>query len=715
MLHTNFYATKVVLTILILVGWMQIQAKDYYVAKDGSDTNSGTEEAPFLTIDKASENLLPGDVCIIKKGVYRETIIPQIAGTSAAPIIYKSFENDTVTISACEPVGNWQTYQGSIYKTSVNMPLEVVDNMLYADGVAMEIARWPNDNDYDKFTIDAEPVDNGSASSIIRSTILSVDWTGGFVWYLGAHNGTSWTREITSSSSGQVNFTAVDITKWPFKPHNPTYYENGNRGLFYLFGKLEALDTTREWYFDKSMNTLYFMPPEGKDPNKINTEYAAREKTAAIDKDYIELNGLQFYGGRVHITGDYCILKNCVVENGYQSMDALDNTNAQISYGSVTIEGSYNIIDHNLIENGSANGIAITHAWSGSTNNTINNNIIRNFNTIGNHSSPIRSSTPYLIVTNNTIHKTGRDGIYCAGNNSEIAYNDVSQCMLINNDGGTFYTVGNDNNKNTRIHHNWFHDSSGPTYADGRTAGIYLDNNSKGYVVDHNVVWNITWSAVQMNLDNRNIDIFNNSFFNVGAAMGRWANGYTIKNVVVKNNYANIVEWIGIEVSPWSNMINSNSPFNKFDQHEFWPASNSYLIDSGEEITGITDGFQGTAPDVGAYESGGDHWVPGADWTAPTSIGGVTGIAPELPKAPILFKVFPNPATDEVAIQNPKFDFKNVKIHIYSITGAELNLSGRLSVAGNSAMVNLLGLQSGIYFIQIQDINFSFDGTFIKK
>jgi len=79
----------------------------------------------------------------------------------------------------------------------------------------------------------------------------------------------------------------------------------------------------------------------------------------------------------------------------------------------------------------------------------------------------------------NTIIGGGRDGIFIPSEDSEVAYNDVSDVMRINNDGGLFYVVGNEFDKNTAVHHNWFHDSFGPDYADGRCAGIYLDNDSK--------------------------------------------------------------------------------------------------------------------------------------------------------------------------------------------------------------------------------------------
>jgi hypothetical protein len=44
------------------------------------------------------------------------------------------------------------------------------------------------------------------------------------------------------------------------------------------------------------------------------------------------------------------------------------------------------------------------------------------------------------------------------------------------------------------------------------------------------------------------------------------------------------------------------------------PIAGSKAIDAGVPVSGITDGFLGTAPDLGAYERGGMLWRPGADW-----------------------------------------------------------------------------------------------------
>ena len=47
------------------------------------------------------------------------------------------------------------------------------------------------------------------------------------------------------------------------------------------------------------------------------------------------------------------------------------------------------------------------------------------------------------------------------------------------------------------------------------------------------------------------------------------------------------------------------------DHFDFTPAADSPLVDAGAVIPPYTDGFVGSAPDVSAYERGGDHWRAG--------------------------------------------------------------------------------------------------------
>ncbi|WP_162555833.1 right-handed parallel beta-helix repeat-containing protein [Reichenbachiella versicolor] len=596
-----------------------LEAKDIYVAKNGKDSNTGTEASPYLTISKAAQVAVAGDIVYVKEGVYRETVSPSKAGTAGNPITFKAYGDDEVTISATEELSGWTQHSGDIYKASVTMN-RGLRNMIYFDGKAMDLARWPNNTDDNRHTIDAHPdVTGGSASTINTSGVPNVDWDGGLVWYLGAHSGASWTRELTSVTSSKVSFTAVDITKWPFKPHNPTVFRNHNYGRFYLLNAMGALDYEREWYYKNG--TVYFQAPGNANPSTGLVEYAAREYTINITKDYIEFDGISAFGGEVMIGGQYAVIKNGRFKHCLETVDLLTNKSAQISNGSITVRSKHATIENNIIEYGSSNGIM---ARNTSNYVTIKNNIIRHFNTIGNHSSLIRSTSRNAKVLNNTCYSTGRDGMYINSYDCEVAYNDVYEVMKINNDGGLFYVVGNDDSRNTEVHHNWFHDSFGPEYADGRAAGIYLDNDSKGYTVHHNVVWNITWTGIQTNWDVWDNNIYNNSIWNVSDAMGAWLpkrSGYqtTIQRTKIYNNYASKEEWLGTDEK--NNIISAESPFQSIEDHDFMPrAGASNIIDKGLVIPGITDNVTDGKPDIGAYEFGGESWAPGANiaWTCTT-------------------------------------------------------------------------------------------------
>ena len=45
-------------------------AKDFYVAPNGSDTGSGTQEAPFATLQRAQQQVTPGDTVFMRGGTY---------------------------------------------------------------------------------------------------------------------------------------------------------------------------------------------------------------------------------------------------------------------------------------------------------------------------------------------------------------------------------------------------------------------------------------------------------------------------------------------------------------------------------------------------------------------------------------------------------------------------------------------------------------------
>jgi len=65
-----------VLAIVVSVMWIssaEVGAVDYYVSPSGSDSDPGTSEQPFETIQKAADVVVAGDTVIVKDGVYTDT------------------------------------------------------------------------------------------------------------------------------------------------------------------------------------------------------------------------------------------------------------------------------------------------------------------------------------------------------------------------------------------------------------------------------------------------------------------------------------------------------------------------------------------------------------------------------------------------------------------------------------------------------------------
>lgn len=92
----------------------------YHVAKNGADTNPGTENAPFATIQKAANLAAPGDTVLVHEGIYREWVRPRAGGTSEeCRITYEAAPGERVTIRGSEPVDWWKHETGTVWKAII--------------------------------------------------------------------------------------------------------------------------------------------------------------------------------------------------------------------------------------------------------------------------------------------------------------------------------------------------------------------------------------------------------------------------------------------------------------------------------------------------------------------------------------------------------------------------------------------------------------------
>ena len=70
------------LLLALFLGSVACYAEEYHVAKNGSDLNPGTAQAPFLTISKAASIARSGDVVTVHAGTYREWVNPRNGGSN---------------------------------------------------------------------------------------------------------------------------------------------------------------------------------------------------------------------------------------------------------------------------------------------------------------------------------------------------------------------------------------------------------------------------------------------------------------------------------------------------------------------------------------------------------------------------------------------------------------------------------------------------------
>lgn len=618
---------------------------EYHVDYSNESLGDGSLANPFRTIDQAAEIMVAGDICYIHKGAYREILNPKNSGTVTKPITFTQYEDDVVIIAATEPISGWKKHDETIYKASdVEMPLGNSNNV-YFNHQKLQISRWPNDTDNNEYSLDAKYIDMAegtfSMSYISNDEIPNIDWTGGIIHYLGAHSGCSWERTITNYESDfhRVHFETLP-DHWPFgTTHSPGRLENGHRGIFYLMNKLEALDAPGEWYYDSAKNELYVFAPDGTNPNNALVEIASREQTALIKKDYIHVNGLNFFGGMVTVSGSYNEITNCMVKHGVEklitNLDGAFLPDAAIQI----LAGSHNVIEKCVLENGNLTGLFLSND---SEDNRVENCIVQYFNTIGIHAHLLNSAGDRNKIVKNSFYGSARDGIKVTGNDSEFAYNHVQKCLISGADGGLFYVTGRSIPKNIEVHHNWFHDAHADKHAGKKAAGIYLDNNSAGYIVHHNVIWDVQWGGLNFNWNALKNEIYNNTFWDIGvtdqSVINSWVperNGErtNVRDNLLYNNLTDVRPWwhsgdgskykvddkefLGEEAdNDFSNNEQfSEPPFYVNQEKHFMPLQNSQVIDKGRTIEGITDGYKGAAPDLGAYEFGGEYWIPGVDWT----------------------------------------------------------------------------------------------------
>lgn len=600
--HVVFYVA-VLFSILVHAG----RAAEYHVSKTGADEAAGTAGAPFQTLSKAAAVLHPGDVCIIHDGVYRETMVIPRSGEPDKPIRIQAAPGACVVISAAEPLKTiWTRQEDGVCVAKID-PLPA---QLFFDGQMAREAHWPNGVYGDLMDRPCVKAEEGTGyEQIVCGKLPPGDFNGGhaLIWRGGAW--TNVTSRIKDYRPGES--LAFDP---PFRPQSDQYHKgdafkprSGNR--FLLVGSRAALDAPGEWVVDAGTGLTHFLPPRGRLPEDLAFETKARDQALILrGRSHVEVVGIELFGGVFDLAGaNHCLLEN--VTSFYSNH--FTRTAKQVPpHPANRINGDHNTLRRCHIAYVAGTGLDIQ-----GTGNTLTNCVIHDIGYMGTYEGAVQvKATKGTVIDHCSIYRSGRDLIlHHKAEKLRITYCDLHHAVMLNNDAGATYGWGTDG-KGSVIAYNWVHHS-----VQDHTVGIYLDNFCKNFVVHHNVVWACGSSGITLNCDAHNHLVANNTIAQCPKAFGTFAyhrytpdqTGTRIVNNLLLAQFDPTDAHHVISGTKGATLEANGTGAVDADG---MPTPDSKAIDAGVVIPGITDGFNGAAPDIGAYEGGGTLWRPGADW-----------------------------------------------------------------------------------------------------
>lgn len=604
---------------------------NYYVSKNGSDLNTGSESLPFETISKALNSFdVSAGNCFIMEGTYHENII--INGKNNITI--QPYNNDVVILDGTVEISSSWTQSSensSIYETILSQDIW----QLFIDDKHQVMARWPNAQFIDDSIYnldfwaesDATLDSNGTMNTV--SSIEDLASSGinaqGALAIANVGSWKTWVVPITSHTTGSNIFN--------YEPA-PTYLDKHH--YYYLEGKIDLLNTQNEWFYNTTTKKLsVWGDPTGKDIKGKVQSYAFTMNNCSN----ITLENLNFFATTISATRSADItVNNCLFSYPSCSKRMLGVTthplttelsNGQLFSGNNNQPANFKFFQC-LFEHTDGEAIVL-HGPDNIIEDCYFHHIDYSCGSLRYLQNSIINRGRNCTFKNNTVHTASASSVLSLGDAPEISYNDISINGMLQDDGALVQLPGQSSVPGSAIHHNWLHDSV--KYGVRYDAPV-LNPEIAGTngLIHHNVLWNLPKG---MMIKGDVHEIYNNTSFDInGVDIIILDEGYpdppggsSNTSTILRNNLAGKISGHrqnpqtppGIEdhnvFSTTNDSFNSSALLTDPENKNFTPISSAVeLIDAGVVIAGITDGYLGSAPDIGAYEVG-DSWTAGTTWT----------------------------------------------------------------------------------------------------
>ncbi len=487
-----------------------------------------------------------------------------------------------------------------------------------------------------------------------------IDFTGAYA-VLNIGNWLTWTREITAHKPGQSFFTydTTGIKEKELKSHS----------AYYIYG-LQALDKPNEWWYDKKNQYLYYRPFSKEDLNSKVFRGRTQNFAIQIQKSRdITIDNINFFATGFFVKeSDNIRFENCNFEyisankfvlgitNWFTKFNrnrSDDNHAASIFKGSKCAFINCNIYRSNAPVFLTGNQMQIENCSFKDIEWDVNSNGSSGSIQLGENSSMERC----------TLTRAGNsEGIRPVSTGVTIRLNRISDVGNLQHDGAGI-NVGTKHQKNALIENNWVHDSN--------RQGVRFDYHGNNVLMPNGAVYgdgiyrnNVTWNTQPNQVKGDRHLILNNTVVNCNSYKNPFEEAFNMSvhgfkamheieanaHSITRNNLAKLTHrsWnlkLGgknkefrirkdgykqpkAQIIPGVNDHNTDTSGAAFlylrDPHnlDFRPKKGSPIIDAGaivsdselpsSEYVYTAMPFEGTSPDIGAYEYGTDtYWIPG--------------------------------------------------------------------------------------------------------
>ena len=589
-----------------------LDAATYYVSQSGGSDSYTPAQAtniatPWLTIQQAANNVVAGDTVIIRAGTYRETVALPVSGTSNAPITFQGYSNEIAVVSGADQATNWVLESPNIYYAPMSLSLSA-GNQVFQNSQMMPLARWPNagpEFPWQNSQINPSPdwgyVTTAGYTGNINGWFTCANlpsradgyWVGATVHIMSGYGNVMAAPTVTSYTNATKTIVTTDA-----QGASQAYAISANNE-FYLSGIKGELDSPGEWWYDSVNSRLYFY--------STTTPTGVEAKTRAvgfnlIQRAFIQIKNLGFFA--------------CTILNSSGSTDHVyDGLSMKYLmysdnpfYTTPTTINVFTLENRAVLRNSDVGFASSALIYLAGNNIRVINNNLHDAGYIPDWNPLLgcNQAAQQDLISHNSIHDSGRALLSYLSRATIVEYNDFSNGMRMASDGAPVYDV-NDASP-VLFDHNLVHDSPGPVGHTGfGVLGVYLDSKDNNWVLHHNLIYNIPSYGLCFNTMFEFDCVFNNTCANCGAGLYSYGPQTQDAGTAMYNNlFAG-----GLTGLSWGS---ADMRYNLYSNpgyvtNGYALQTNSIAVNQGIPIPGVTDGYLGSAPDLGALELGGNDWT----------------------------------------------------------------------------------------------------------